>query len=50
MSVINKIPIFKVTAYACVICKKGHKAGSKKFIEHWSKHFDKENRYIAGKS
>jgi hypothetical protein len=37
----------KVTGYACIICKKYHKEGSKKFIEHWDRHFDKDNRYMG---
>ncbi len=49
MSVLDSIPL-EITAYACVICNHWHKKGSKKFIEHWDRHFDKNNKYIGNKS
>jgi hypothetical protein len=44
---VNQIPL-KVTNYSCTICNRWHRAGSKKFEEHYSQHF-KNNLYIGEK-
>ena len=34
-----------ITGYACTICNKWHRKGSKKFNLHFDKHFGKEGKY-----